>query len=40
VTPGLERSPGVHLDFTLFCGLDLHAAIPDETTHFQADVRF
>ena len=31
--PKLERALKVRLDFMIFCGLDLHAAIPDETTH-------
>ena len=31
--PKLERSLKVRLDFMLFCGLDLHGAVPDETTH-------
>ena len=31
--PKLERALKVRLDFMLFCGLDLPAAIPDETTH-------
>ena len=30
--PRLERSLKVRLDFMLFCGLDLHAPVPDETT--------
>lgn len=31
--PKLEESLKVRLDFMLFCGLDLHAPVPDETTH-------
>ncbi|WP_428542399.1 IS5 family transposase [Profundibacter sp.] len=31
--PKLERALKVRLDFMLFCGLDLHASVPDETTH-------
>ena len=31
--PKLERALKVRLDFMLFCGLDLHAPVPDETTH-------
>ena len=31
--PSLERSLRVRLDFMLFCGLDLHSNVPDETTH-------
>ena len=31
--PNLERALKVRLDFMLFCGLDLHAPVPDETTH-------
>ena len=31
--PKLERALKVRLDFMLFCGLDLHATVPDETTH-------
>ena len=31
--PKPERAPMVRLDFMLFCGLDLHAPVPDETTH-------
>ena len=31
--PKLERALKVRLDFMIFCGLDLHAAVPDETTH-------
>ena len=31
--PKLERALKVRLDFMLFCGLDLHGAVPDETTH-------
>ncbi len=31
--PKLERALTVRLDFMLFCGLDLHAPVPDETTH-------
>ena len=31
--PKLERALKVRLDFMIFCGRDLHAAIPDETTH-------
>lgn len=31
--PKLERALRVRLDFMLFCGLDLHAPVPDETTH-------
>lgn len=33
--PKLERALKVRLDFMIFCGLDLHAAVPDETTHCQ-----
>ena len=29
----LERALKVRLDFMLFCGLDLHGAIPDHSTH-------
>jgi len=28
--PNLERALKVRLDFMLFCGLDLHAPVPDE----------
>jgi IS5 family transposase len=28
----LERALKVRLDFTIFCGLDLHAGVPDEAT--------
>jgi len=31
--PGLEESLKVRLDFMLFAGFDLHAPVPDETTH-------
>ena len=31
--PKLERALKVRLDFMIFCGLDLHARVPDETTH-------
>jgi transposase, IS5 family len=31
--PKLERAPKVRLDFMLFCGLGLHAPVPDEATH-------
>ena len=31
--PQLERALKVRLDFMIFCGLDLHAPVPDETTH-------
>ena len=31
--PKLERALKVRLDFMLFCGLDLHSTVPDETTH-------
>lgn len=31
--PKLERALKVRLDFMVFCGLGLHAAVPDETTH-------
>lgn len=31
--PKLERALKVRLDFMIFCGLDLHAPVPDETTH-------
>lgn len=31
--PKLERALKVRLDFMIFCGLDLHASVPDETTH-------
>lgn len=31
--PKLERALKVRLDFMIFCGPDLHAAVPDETTH-------
>lgn len=31
--PKLERALKVRLDFMMFCGLDLHAPVPDETTH-------
>ncbi len=31
--PKLERALKVRLDFMLFCGLDLHGKVPDETTH-------
>ena len=31
--PKLERALKVRLDFMLFCGLDLHGTVPDETTH-------
>ena len=31
--PKLERALKVRLDFMLFCGLELHAPVPDETTH-------
>ena len=31
--PKLERALKVRLDFMIFCRLDLHAAVPDETTH-------
>ena len=31
--PKLEESLRVRLDFMLFAGLDLHAPVPDETTH-------
>ena len=30
----LEKALKVRLDFMLFCGLDLHAPVPDHTTHF------
>ena len=30
--PKLERALKVRLDFMLFCGLDLHGTVPDETT--------
>ena len=29
----LERALKVRLDFMIFCGLDLHAPVPDEKTH-------
>ncbi len=31
--PKLERALKVRLDFMIFCGLDLHAPVPDETSH-------
>ena len=31
--PKLERALKVRLDFMIFCGLDLHMPVPDETTH-------
>ena len=31
--PKLARALKVRLDFMVFCGLDLHAPVPDETTH-------
>ena len=31
--PKLERALKLRLDFMLFCGLGLHAPVPDETTH-------
>jgi IS5 family transposase len=31
--PKLERALKVRLDFMILCGLDLHAPMPDETTH-------
>ena len=31
--PKLERALNVRLDFMIFCGLGLHAPVPDETTH-------
>lgn len=31
--PKLERALKVRVDFMIFCGLDLHAPVPDETTH-------
>ena len=31
--PKLERALRVRLDFMIFCGLDLHDTVPDETTH-------
>lgn len=31
--PKLERALRVRLDFMVFCGLDLHGTVPDETTH-------
>lgn len=31
--PQLERALKVRLDIMIFCGLDLHARVPDETTH-------
>ena len=31
--PKLERALKVRLDFMIFCRLDLHASVPDETTH-------
>lgn len=31
--PKLERALKVRLDFMIFCGLDLHGSVPDETTH-------
>jgi len=31
--PKLERALKVRLDFMIFCRLDLHAQVPDETTH-------
>jgi IS5 family transposase len=31
--PKLERALKVRLDFMMFCGLDLNAPVPDETTH-------
>lgn len=31
--PKLERALKVRLDFMVFCGLDLNAPVPDETTH-------
>ena len=31
--PKLERALKVRLDFMIFCGLNLHARVPDETTH-------
>jgi transposase, IS5 family len=31
--PKLERALKVRLDFMMFCGLGLHAPVPDETTH-------
>ena len=38
--PKLERALKVRLDFMLFCGLDLHKSVPDETTHsrFRCDL--
>ena len=31
--PKLEQALKVRLDFMMFCGLDLNASVPDETTH-------
>ena len=31
--PKLKLAPTVWLDFMLFCGLDLHIPVPEETTH-------
>ena len=31
--PKLERALKVRLDFMIFCGRDLHAAVADKTTH-------
>lgn len=31
--PKLEKALKVRLDFMLFCGLDLHTAVPDHSTH-------
>lgn len=31
--PKQEQALKVRLDFMLFCGLDLHASVPDEITH-------
>jgi IS5 family transposase len=33
--PKLEESLRVRLDLMLFAGLDLHAAVPDEATHYR-----
>ena len=33
--PKLEESLRVRFDFMLFAGLDLHCAVPDETTHYR-----
>ena len=31
--PKLERALKVRLDFLIFCRLDLHGSVPDETPH-------